>query len=125
MDGPEQQKALAKLEREMDGLRDPIDRLSARQDDLIRWTLGITPTCLSRCQDLMRWSLGITPTHKVGNPLPLSTAPEEFIPPEAACIPPWSNPPPSCGNSFDKTSLRVHHVVDQVYANMLPACKGA
>jgi hypothetical protein len=100
-DGDEQ--ALATLGREMDGLRDPIDRLSARQDELTRW------------------SLNITPTHKAGNPLPLSTAPEEFIPPEAACIPPWSNPPPSCGNSFGKTYLRDLRVVDQVYADVLPA----
>jgi hypothetical protein len=58
--------------------------------------------------------------HKAGNPLPLSTAPEEFIPPEAACIPPWSNPP-SCGNSFGPTYLRDLRVVDKVYADMLPA----
>jgi hypothetical protein len=97
------EQSLATLEREMDGLRDPIDRLSAREDDLTRW------------------SLGITPTHKPGNPLPLSTAPEELIPPETTYIPPWSNPPPSCGNSFGKTYLLVQRVVDQVYEDMLPA----
>jgi hypothetical protein len=33
------EQASATLEREIDGLRDPIDRLSARQDDLTRWSL--------------------------------------------------------------------------------------
>jgi hypothetical protein len=98
----EQQQALATLEREIDGLRDPIDRLSPRQDDLTRW------------------SLGITSTHKAGNPLPLSTAPEDFIPLETACFPPWSNPPPPCGNSFANTYLRDRRVVDQVYEDMVP-----